>query len=136
MEDKISDPTGLKVSRQLVGLTDAAGNIINPATGSGGGGGGTTTYTLSAPATVAVAATDTALIPANANRKFLLIQVNGAADVALSFGAGAATLAAGVMLAASDSGAGYPGGSISLNHLGAVRGIGRGASSITWSEGV
>lgn len=102
---------------------------------SGGGGGGSTTYNLSAPVAVVVGATDTALIPANANRKVLIIQVNGAADVALSYGATPATLAAGTLLSADDRGAGYGGASITINHTGAVRGIGRLASSITYTEG-
>lgn len=36
MERVITDPTGLQVIQQLVALTDAAGNPINPATGAGG----------------------------------------------------------------------------------------------------
>lgn len=36
MERIVTDSTGLKVPQQLVALTDAAGNIINPAGGSQG----------------------------------------------------------------------------------------------------
>ena len=106
--------------------------------GGGGGGGGTATYTLTAPASVVVGITDTSLIPANPSRKALFIQVNGASDVALTYTASAATLAAGTLLSANERGAGYPGGSIGpLAHLGPVRGIARNsASSITWWEGV
>lgn len=129
MERIVTDPAGLKVPQQLVGLTDAAGNYIDPRASS-------TTYTLQAPVTVAVTTGDTQVIPANANRKFLLIQVNGAADVALSFGATPAVLATGPVLAANDLGATYPGGSLTCGHVGAVRAIGRAASSITYVEGI
>lgn len=124
----------LTVVGTVPGSVDGNGNW-SPSPG-GGGGGGTTTYTLSTPATVAITAASAQIIPANASRKFLLIQVNGAADVAIAPGATAATLASGFLLSANTSGAGFPGATFSGNHVGAVQAIGRGASSITWSEGI
>jgi len=97
---------------------------------------GTTTYTLSSPITVAVTTASTQIVPANPLRKYLMIQVNGAADVAVAFGAGSATLAAGMLLSANSAGAGYAGGLLSGGHIGAVQAIGRAASSIAWSEGL
>lgn len=122
----------LTVVGTVPGTLDGSGNWTP---GGGGGGGGTTTYTLSSPAAVAVTTASTQIIPANPLRKYLLIQVNGAADVAIAPGAGAATLAAGVLLSSNVAGAGYPGASFESSHVGAVQAIGRAASSITWSEG-
>lgn len=107
--------------------------------GGGTGGGGTPTvpgYTMTAPVAVAITAASTQIVPANPLRKYLLIQVNGAADVSVAPGAIAATLASGFVLSANANGAGFPGGTFSSAHVGAVQAIGRAASSITWSEGV
>lgn len=118
----------------LVVATGGASSYAGGGTG-GGGGGGTATYTLSPPVTVAVTAASTQIIPANLNRKYLMIQVNGGYDVAIAPGVGLATLA-GILLSANVSGAGYPGASFESNHVGAVQAIGRAASSVTWTEGV
>lgn len=119
----------LTVYGTVPGTVDSAG-VWTPNPGGGMG------YTLSAPITVAVTTASTQIVPANPLRKYLMIQVNGAADVAVAFGAGAATLAAGMLLSANSAGAGYAGGLLSGGHVGAVQAIGRAASSITWSEGL
>lgn len=124
----------LTVVGTVAGSLDGSGNWTPG--GGGGGSGGTTTYTLSAPVAVAIATASAQIIPANPLRKYLIIQVNGAADVAIAPGAGAATLAAGFLLSANSAGAGYAGGVFTGNHVGAVQAIGRDVSSITWSEGV
>lgn len=102
----------------------------------GGGGSGTNTYSLTTPVKVAVGIASTQVIPPNPLRKYLLVQVNGPADIAVAPGAVAATLASGFVLSANISGDGFPGGSWTSNHTGAVQAMGRGVSSIIWSEGV
>lgn len=139
---QLGDGKGTGSKNELGGVGNAAKVVlVDPATGlpyvasSGGGGSSSNTYTLSAPVAVAITTTSAQIIPANPSRKYLMIQVNGAADVAIAPGSGAATLAGSLLLSANTSGAGFPGASFTGNHIGAVQAIGRGASSIVWSEG-
>jgi hypothetical protein len=89
------------------------------------------------PVTVAITTASAIAVPANASRRMLLIQVNGAADVAIApsaAGATPATIAGGILLSANVLGTTYPGGTWEESHTGAVTAIGRAASSITYSE--